>query len=264
MLIAEIHGSYVVDARNYEDYLTSAVFGHLRYIKPGPFWNALFNRAISQPIESEQMTASELIHHEAGCSLSSFSSLDAIFWPGHDEGVPDLVLHFSGNQSRPVVIIIEAKLNAGKSGFGDHDQLARYMRILDSLEELRPPLPQDALGLLVYLTTIDSRSAVIESLAEYGDTPESRKRLYQLQWQDLIQAIDETRPCSEFEALILKDVRKFLQVRDLEYFSGMGDAKSLPDIMASDGDFLIGEPWFEIDSIPTNIAGIEERWMHGD
>lgn len=264
MLVAEIHGSYVADARSYEDYLTSAVFAHLRYIKPGPFWDLLFSRAISQPIESRQMNASELIQNETGCSLGSYSSLDAIFWPIHDEGVPDLVLHFSGGQDRQVVIVIEAKLNAGKSGSGDHDQLARYMRILDSLTELRPPLPQHALGLLVYLTTTDSRADVIESLAEYGDTSKSRKRLYQLRWQDLIEVIDETRPRSDVEALILKDVRKFLQVRDLEYFSGMGDPKSLPDVVVSDGDFLIGEPLFEIGNIPTNITGIEERWMHGD
>jgi hypothetical protein len=264
MLIAEIHGLYVPEARNSEDYLTSAVFGHLRYVKPGPFWEALFDLAISQPIGSDRMTAGELIRLETGCPLSSFTSLEAIFWPEHKQGIPDLVLHFSGNQTRSVVVLVEAKLDAGKSGHGEYDQLARYLRILDSLGELRPPLPSDAIALSVYLTAIDSRSDVIESLAEFGDTPESRKRLYQLQWQDLVRAIGSTQPSSETEALILRDVRAFLHTRGLEYFSGMDAATDLPTVLAVNGDFLIEEPLFDLGCVPTYIDGIEERWMHVD
>ena len=32
MLLAEIHGKTLAEGRNGEDYLTSAVFGHLRYV----------------------------------------------------------------------------------------------------------------------------------------------------------------------------------------------------------------------------------------
>ena len=264
MLIAEIHGLHVPEARNSEDYLTSAVFGHLRYVKPGPFWEALVELAICQPIGPKPVTAGERIRLEAGCALGAFTSLQAIFWPEHERGIPDLVLHFSGNQTRSVVVLIEAKLNAGKSGYGEYDQLARYLHILDSLGELRPPLPSDAIALIVYLTAIDSRSDVLGSLAEYGDTPESRKRLYQLQWQDLIRAIDRTQAPSETEVLILRDVRAFLHKRGLEYFSGMDAATDLPTALAADGDFLIEESLFDIGSIPTDIGGIEERWMHAD
>ena len=117
---------------------------------------------------------------------------------------------------------------------------------------------------MVYLTAVDSRSDVIESLAEYGDTPESRKRLYRLQWQDLIRAIDRTQARSETEALILRDVRAFLHKRGLEYFSGMDAATDLPTVLAADGDFLIEESLFDIGCIPADIGGIEERWMHAD
>jgi hypothetical protein len=66
--------------------------------------------------------------------------------------------------------LVEAKLHATKSGLGEDDQLARYLRILDSLADLRPPLPADAITLVVYLTTIDSRNELIDSLTEYGDS----------------------------------------------------------------------------------------------
>jgi hypothetical protein len=264
MLIAEIHGKYVLEARNFEDYLTSAVFGHLRYIKPGPFWDALFSIAKSHPGNSGAITASERIRRELGCSLGSFAALDVAFWPEHERGIPDLVLHFSGNQSKSVVILIEAKLTAIKSGTGEDDQLSRYLKILDSLGCLRPPMPFDALGLAVYLTATDSRAEIISSLEEYGNSDQARLRLFHLQWQDLIYAMERTSPASELEALILNDVRRFLHSRGLEYFSGMEDAATIPVVLEEDGDFLKNEPLFDLDSIPTGLDVINERWMHAN
>src|SRR5579862_1298764 len=118
MLIAEIHGKYVSEARNSEDYLTSTVFGHLRYVGPAPFWDTLLDLAMSQPIGSRPITASQNIREKVGCPLASFATLRAIFWPEHKEGIPDLVLHFFGDHRISVVILIEAKLNATKSDTG--------------------------------------------------------------------------------------------------------------------------------------------------
>jgi ATP-dependent DNA ligase len=42
------------------------------------------------------------------------------------------------------VILIEAKLYATKTSTGQHDRLAKYLWILDSLQDLHPPLPSDA------------------------------------------------------------------------------------------------------------------------
>ena len=129
---------------------------------------------MSQPIESSVITATERIRQETGCSLGFFGALKALFWPEHKGRIPDLILHFHGNQPRSVVILIEAKLYAAKSGTGEQDQLASYLRILDSLQDLRPPLPSDALALAVYLTATDSRSEIIESLSQYGDCEQAR------------------------------------------------------------------------------------------
>ena len=264
MLIAEIHGLYVPEAQNSEDYLTSTIFGHLRYIQPGPFWDALFEVAFSEPIAQERINASEYIRQKSGGTLGSFATLHAIFWPEHKAGVPDLILHFSGNHPQSVAILVEAKLNATKSGIGERDQLARYLRILDSLADLRPPLPADAITLAVYLTTIDSRNELVESLAEYGDTDESRQRLFQLRWQDLVGAIDRTRPNSPLERLVRDDVRAFLRARDLEYFSGMESAGTIPAGFEADGEFLKEESLFDMDWIPTGLDIVNERWMHAD
>jgi len=264
LLIAEIHGKYVPEARNFEDYLTSAVFGHLRYIKQSAFWDTLFDLAKSQPTALGVMTASEQIRRAIGCSLSSFAALDIAFWPEHEQGIPDLVLHFSGNHLRSLVILIEAKLTATKTGKEDRDQLARYLRILDSLGSLRPPMPCDALGLAVYLTATDSRAEIVDSLAQYGDTEQARLRLFHLQWQDLIHAVDRTRPSSEMDALIMDDVRTFLRKRNLEYFAGMEDAATIPLVLEEDGDFLRNEPLFDLDSIPTGLDVIDEGWMYAN
>lgn len=263
MLIAEIHGLYVPEARNSEDYLTSTVFGHLRYIAPGPFWDAVFGRAVSLPIGSRVLTASQHIRQETGKPLGSFVEVQAIFWPEHKEGIPDLVLHFYGGQARSVVVLVEAKLNATKSGTGDNDQLARYLRLLDSLDVLKPALPLDAITAAVYLTATDSQSEVIESLKQYGDSDHSRRRLYRLQWQDLIGAIDQAQPRSSLERLVLSDVRAFLRARDLEYFSGM-DTSAIPVVHEADGEFLQEEPLFDSDSIPSMTDTVYERWMYAD
>jgi hypothetical protein len=49
VLLAEIHGKTLEVARDNEDYLTSAVFGHLRYVAPGLFWDELLKRAKGLP-----------------------------------------------------------------------------------------------------------------------------------------------------------------------------------------------------------------------
>lgn len=265
MLLAEIHGLYVREARASEDYLTSTVFGHLRYVPPGPFWDTLFELAISLPINNRSMSAGEYIRKRAGRSLSSYASVQAIFWPNHPKGTPDVVLHFQASGATPVVIVIEAKLNAGKSGTGDDDQLARYLQLLDSLGELRPKMPSDAIRILVYLTTMDARSDLMESLFVYGDTDVSRERLYRLQWQDLVAAVENTTAKgTDTEGLILRDVRAFLRKRDLEYFSGMVLPTDMPLISADDGELFANGQLFDTVDVPSDIEKIVEGWMHAN
>ena len=45
MLVGEIHGKGMPEATNHEDYLTSVIFDHLRYVPPSHFWEDLFSQA---------------------------------------------------------------------------------------------------------------------------------------------------------------------------------------------------------------------------
>lgn len=130
--------------------------------------------------------------------------------------------------------------------------------------ELRPAVPVDALALALYLTTTDSRDEILDSLTQYGDSCDSRQRLYRLQWQDLLSAIEQTSPTSELESRVLTDVRAFLRARNLEYFSGMSGEDSIPSVLEADGEFLKNEPLFNLVSIPTGLDVIDERWTHGE
>ena len=46
MLLAEIRGHAAPEIAGNEDYLTSTVFGHLRYVSMAPFWEAFFSRSV--------------------------------------------------------------------------------------------------------------------------------------------------------------------------------------------------------------------------
>lgn len=118
MLVAEIHGHVIPEVAGSEDYLTSAVFGHLRYIPPTVFWEEFLSRAIGLPVGASQRSLVDLLA-ESGVRLCKHKSLDVRFWPAHASlGAPDLVLCFSGAGMPPCVLIIETKLWSGKSGVG--------------------------------------------------------------------------------------------------------------------------------------------------
>jgi hypothetical protein len=75
MLVAEIHGKRVHEVQDREDYLTSAVFGHLRYIQPGLFWACLFGRALSSPIDGCERSLAQIAKAE-GREVGAASSAE--------------------------------------------------------------------------------------------------------------------------------------------------------------------------------------------
>jgi hypothetical protein len=99
MLIAEIHGKRFPEAEGQEDWLTSAVFGHLRHIAPGAFWANLLDRARTV---GKGVSLYSRIHAD-GIRLNQYSKLTIHFWKSWENyGEPDLILCFSGgNQSYP-------------------------------------------------------------------------------------------------------------------------------------------------------------------
>lgn len=244
MLLAEIHGKYDLAVRDHEDYLTSTVFGHLRYVAPGPFWMDFLSRAKTVPIDGAERSFVETVgsEHEIG----QYDTLNVHFWPRVPNlGEPELALCFSGGEQRPLVVLVEVKLWSFKSGYGEYDQLMRYLRIADIIDRLQPAVPKDSTVVVLYLTPREALNEVQESLNASDDTERNRRRLFRLQWQDMVDAIDSILLAeSQFHQRILADVQDFLKVRQLEYFRGFRISPDAFQLSAGVGSFFSPEGLF--------------------
>lgn len=237
MLLAEIHGHILAAASGDEDYLTSAVFGHLRYLPPTVFWEGFLALTKGLPVEAS------LCQHltTKGLKISDYSSLEIHFWPVHFEyGEPDLVLCFSGIGLRPLVVLTEVKLWSGKSNNGDRDQLADYVKILSDLRRLKTSekLPDEPFTALLYLTPRESVGEIQETLALLDAQPADFLGVFRVQWQDLLAAVSSAAySAAGISGKILEDVQQFLKRRGLEYFRGFEEDPSLPAFDSNVGAF---------------------------
>jgi hypothetical protein len=259
MLVAEIHGKYVAEAREDEDYLTSTVFGHLRYLPPAHFWKPFLRSCRSLSSGKERAGALAYLEEQTGAEIDAYGRLQTIFWPTHAKGCPDLVLVFTHEGLRPIVVCIEAKLRSGKSGTDDRDQLARYLQACDSLEGFRPEIPANSASIVVYLTEHDSRNELLDSLKAYGDSFIARRRLYRVEWQDIQKAAEEAQASLEGVCeQIARDIAGFLRVRDLTHFRGMTPPPV--DLMPFDGRLSAMAAILTIPDIPSGLTHICGGW----
>ena len=99
VLLAEIHGKTVQVARDNEDYVTSAVFGHLRYVPPQIFWDALFGRANGLPGSDGREPTLGRVLAGRGYSPTRYATVRAQFWQRYPKlGEPDVLLVFAGGE----------------------------------------------------------------------------------------------------------------------------------------------------------------------
>ena len=218
MLLAEIHGKRCAEAEANEDWFTSAVFGHLRAVPPSEFWAPLFGRATTFGTTSKDLR-SEL--ERQSVRLEDYPVLEVLFWQNCGSyGEPDLLLRFSGPGLRPVLILIEIKLFSSKSGSGEKDQLARYLRFLDDPNGLDGWTGSHAVTALVYLTEKFAAAEIRESIL-WSRTSMAENRIFGLQWQDVLHAAEAFQSSSS----ILREVTKFLRGRGLEAFMGFHSIK---------------------------------------
>lgn len=216
MLIAEIHGKRFPEAEGQEDWLTSSVFGHLRHIGPGAFWTGLFDRA--HTVGTRVSLYSWIC--ASGIRLAEYVKLEIHFWKTYaNYGEPDLILCFSGGQQPPLIVLIEVKLDSGKSGTGVNDQLKRYLELLDDPAILGAfPTTRRELRCLVYLTRAFSKLEIEESveLSRIAGIEDAKDRLFGLQWQDVL----ESAATEAGHNLLLDEVALFLKIRGFEAFRG--------------------------------------------
>jgi hypothetical protein len=213
MLLAEIHGKRCIEAESNEDWLTSAVFGHLRSVPPAIFWAPLFSMAETEGAIKTDLR-SELLRQSV--RLEDYQGLEILFWKDCGRyGEPDLLLRFTAPSLRPVVVLIEVKLYSSKSGTGENDQLARYLRFLDDPNGLEGWTGATAVTALLYLTEQYAAAEIQDSIAA-SQTSTAASKIFGLQWQALLRAAE----ISEGASSILREVAIFLKGRGFEAFSG--------------------------------------------
>jgi hypothetical protein len=238
MLIAEIHGKRFAEAEGQEDWLTSAVFGHLRHIPPGVFWPDLFNRAFNTGGHRASLYSRICA---SGIQLGSYSDLRILFWKYFDGyGEPDIILQFSGGAQAPLIVIVEVKLNSGKSGGGGDDQLKRYLELLDDRSTFFTYWEVDTeRGYVVYLTRNFAKMEIEESanLSVSAGKKDAAERLYGLQWQDVLECAEANGGPSS----LLEEIAEFLRRRGFEAFGGF--KSRAPSLKSTSGAFY-GFPVF--------------------
>lgn len=235
MLLAEIYGKSVAEARDSEDSLTSAVFGHLRYVPPAVFWPALFAAA--------RTTDGRPLCHVLPAGATA---LEVQFWPRTSFGEPDLKLTLRHPDGTTAVVVIEVKLWAGKSGAGDRDQLIRYLRGVPD-------------AVLIYLTPGDPFAEIADSSRSPIRLPGDEHRLFGLRWQTLQDIARQSAHTAPPPAdLILRDVAKFLDRLGLSGFDGWKDYPDLSDLTPTRA------PWATLfRCIPDlNVSPTPARWTH--
>ena len=238
MLLAEIHGKTLEEGRNGEDYLTSAVFGHLRYVPPGAFWADALGRART----AADATFATLVTRDGGPPITSYKRLVVHFWPRRPTyGEPDLILAFTGEGLPSLIVLVEVKLGAEKSGTGERDQLVRYLDLLDDAVVVAAlGLPATTRRFVVYLTPRDSSAELRESARL---APRREDRLFRLQWQDvLVAARLAALVAPEPARTVLMDVARFLAALGLEYFGGFKDVPALAAFEPQSADFAVTSP----------------------
>jgi len=212
MLIAEINGKVCPDVEGIEDLLTSAVFGHLRMVRPPLFWADLLRRARTVAPDSKSLLT---VLRSQGIEIERYDQIHMQFWRMFaDYGEPDLLVQFASPDSPTFLLLIEIKLNSGKSGLGERDQLAKYLRLLRddaSLADSSVPIES---RFLVYLTRSFAADEIRESMTASGLRSAS---MFGLEWNDILDAAYQSR----LHDPLLAEVAEFLARRGLQRFSGM-------------------------------------------
>jgi hypothetical protein len=235
MLVAECRGKIRPEVQDDEDYLTSAIFGHLRYLPPSLFWPDLLLR--TKGADSEETSLVSVLTAKA-VSIRGYSRLDVEFWHAClPFGEPDMVLRFSGSGLEPLIILVEVKLWSSKGSTEEHDQLENYLLLLDKLAGAGP-------SALVYLTPRESIEEIEDTLKRMHDDGTYRRRIFRLKWQDILTVAREVSPSvSDVNAMrILADVAEFLHRRGLEYFEGFEPVGIGGAAEIGDGRFYVQEP----------------------
>ena len=196
MIEAELKGK-IPEIDGWEDILTSSVFGILKY---RPLWPILarFVGAARCYSDADATFGDVLkIISQEGCHIH--------FWHHTTEyGEPDIIL-----ETADAAVVIEVKFMAGLSG---QDQLAKYLRLLDS------QFADKSQRHVVYLTRNLSRPDLGEAVVNELDG-----RLWWLSWYDLADCLRSGEVVDPFRTQLVEDLTRLLDHRRLRLFQCFTD-----------------------------------------
>ena len=227
MFEAEFAG-YLPELKAYEDYLTSCVFGALKYLPPNkgllPVLAAATNHRLG-------ISLGDHCERE-GIELKGISEAHFIFWPrcsGPRPSVPDLVVILQGGP-HSFIVPIEVKYFAGKHGEEEDDQLVRYYQVTRTARA-RKAFGNDRIRrfsgellAVVYVTQFAAKheiEATLRQLESEGQT-EAYKKVFHLRWQHLYTVTKRLLQSTENTSRerILADIARLLEHKHLKPFAG--------------------------------------------
>ena len=224
MFEVELAGK-VPELRAREDYLTSCIFGALKYLPLNhglfPFLNSSFNYRLKKDLQSYlKLQDIELTH---------FDKAQFHFWPRSSTyGEPDLVISLEGRLGS-FLIPIEVKYFSRKHGEEEKDQLARYYIALGTVEGRKTfnneAIRQFSGGLLafIYLTQFEAELELEQTLdvLESKGIRDAQNKFFHLRWQQISEII-EPLSLKEHDAnkkAIYTDIQELMTFKNLIPFA---------------------------------------------
>ena len=233
MFEAEIAGK-LPQLAEYEDYLTSCVFGALKYLPPNRGLLPVLARARNYRLG---MSLGKHCERE-GIDLRTITDAHFVFWPTCKEpqpSEPDLVVILEG-KPRSFIVPIEVKYFASKHGVEEDDQLMRYYRAVrtararstcnSAMIRQFSGEPLAVIYVTQFAATHEIRATRLQ-LASMGLGP-AQDRIFGLKWQHVYEEIRRLS-CSEtghYRRRILLDIRELLEHKHLTPFVGFRDPPS--------------------------------------
>lgn len=214
------------ELRAREDYLTSCIFGALKYLPPNEALFPLLNSSINY---SSRNTLGSYLNSQK-MDLTQFDSVQIHFWPRSLEyGEPDLVIELKGI-SGSFLIPIEVKYYSEKHGEEQEDQLMRYYIALATVKG-RKTFNNEAIrkfsGKLlafIYLTKFEAQYEIEESiqLVQSRGVNDAKSKFFHLRWQDVSRVIESvlSEEIVAYKRSIYKDIIKLMAFKNLLPFRG--------------------------------------------
>jgi len=216
----------IPEIKAHEDYLTSCIFGALKYLPPKDGIFPILGEALNYKLNKKlkDYLASK------GLPLENFEKAELYFWPRSPKyGEPDIVMLIKDKNSS-YIMAIEVKYFSYKHGEGEYDQLKRYFAGL-STNKNRTTFACDAIKefsgdllAIIYLTQFEAREEIADTLSALAkeDKKDVSNRFFHLKWQNVAGVIENLCLGEKdlYRKKIYDDIYKLLDFKNLMPFKG--------------------------------------------